>query len=125
MAYFSRPSEKTLKYAALLARPSIVAASAMPVLIKLPTAVAITEAFQVRIKIAPTPYKKANSRENIMTCRLLSKIWTKSAFWTALPVTGEFILLIVDDWTENNCSTIEASRTMYQKAIAMTMPRKR
>ena len=44
-------------------------------LIKIPMATAMTEAFHVKINIAPAPKKKLNSKAKVKTLRLLKKIF--------------------------------------------------
>ena len=46
----------------------------MVTLIKFPIAVPITDAFQVRMKIAPAPYKKEKSMQKIKTFKLLKNM---------------------------------------------------
>ena len=61
--YFKKLNTVVPRYAENNPKPAREAVSANLLLIRLPTAAAMTDAFQVKINKAPVPYNKENIRQ--------------------------------------------------------------
>src|SRR3989338_10286064 len=80
----------------MLENPTKLAVFASSVLKMFPIAAAITEAFQVKIKIAPAPYKSEKTIQKNSTFILLKKILPKISNLVHFPVSFPWTLLFTE-----------------------------